>query len=113
MGRGGGQRRRGAGKGKASELAALFSPNVQGFLMKMSTLLGIFQDPDVDLPLASGFPHPTQSSADGERRDADTKSCSLARGPREKGRWLAPARTHVHQAQPAQYCTPTPPLPQS
>lgn len=54
----GGQRRRGAGKGKASELAGLFSPNVQGFLMKMSTLLGIFQDPDVDLPLASGSPPP-------------------------------------------------------
>ena len=50
--------REGAREGKAAGQADLFSPNVRGFLMKMSTLLGIFQDPDADLPLPASPPHP-------------------------------------------------------
>lgn len=63
--RGGGGRAIGSGRaggrgpeGKAAGQADLFSPNVRGFLMKMSTLLGIFQDPDADLPLPASPPHP-------------------------------------------------------
>lgn len=55
-----------AGDGKATARADLFFPNERRSVMKMSTLVGIFQDPDADLSLPAS-PHPTQSSADREQ----------------------------------------------
>lgn len=67
--------REGTREGKATAQADVFSPNVPEFLMKPSTFLGIFQDPDADLRLlASPTPPSLAQTASG---DADTKNCSL------------------------------------
>lgn len=72
----------GTGEGKASAHAGLFYPNVQGFLMKMSTLLGIFQDRDVDLPLpASPTPPSLAQTAIGEPQTQRTAAlCAPGEG---------------------------------
>lgn len=51
--------RAGASEEKAAAHSGSFSQSVQGFLMKMSTLLGIFQDPDVDLLLPASPTRPS------------------------------------------------------
>lgn len=83
---GAGEQRRGAWEGKASAHAGLFSPNVQGLLMKMSTLLGIFQDPDVDLPLpASPTPPSLAQTARAERRrHKERQPCARPERERER-----------------------------
>lgn len=70
-----------ARQGKATAQADLFSPNVQGSLVKMSTLLGIFQDSDADSPLSG---HPTPPSLRQTRAESRTQRtaalCWLRRG---------------------------------
>lgn len=86
--------REGAREGKATAQADLFSPNVQGFLMKLSTLLGIFQDAAADLSFpASPTPPSLAQTASGEGRHKELQSC--ASREREKG-GLAPAHSRVH-----------------
>lgn len=86
--------REGAREGKATVQADLFSPNVRGFLMKLSTLLGIFQDTDADLSLpASPTPPSLAQTASGEGRHKELQSC--ASREREKG-GVAPAHSCVH-----------------
>lgn len=87
------------GEGRGAAQADLLSPNVQGFLMKMSTLVGIFQDPDADLLLPVSPTPP--SLAHTASQAADTKSCAaLPAHPRGEGagRWFAPARVQVQAA---------------
>lgn len=111
MGRGGlgGCRGRGGGEGKAAAHAGLLSPNVQGFLMKMSTLLGIFQAPDVDLPLPAS-PTPPSLAQTASRRDADTKNCSLAGAGARRRAVVSTCSRPRASAQPA-WEPPQPPSP--
>lgn len=117
-GRGWSRRQEGGGKVIGSELGegagqggvgaactGLFSPNGQGFIMKMSALVGIFQNPDADLLLPASPTPP--SLVQTESGDSDTKDCSpAAQAPTGKagvaGSTCRVATSTEHRAQPAQ-----------